>query len=418
MVRVKPFRGIRPKAELAAEISALPYDIMNRREAKAMAEGNAVSFLHISRAEIDFPDDIGDYDDCVYEKAKDNLSRFMKNGTLFMEETPVYYIYRETMGSTVQTGLVAAVAVDDYENGAVMKHELTRKEKEQDRIRHFDVCNCHTEPVFLTYRHQDRIDAIVDQWVKDHPSVYDFVSEDNVGHTLWVMDAPDAIASLESSFRDLDKMYIADGHHRTASAAAVGKLRREQCIQRIGVAPYDYFMAVIFPDRDLSIMAYNRVVRRPDGQSYEEILASIKENFMVEKVEGLFYPTQKHEFGLYLRDSWYKLTAHDCLYCHDDPAKNLDASILQTTVLEPIFGIKDIRTDKRIDFIGGIRGNEEIVRRCHAENSIGFALYPVEIADLMKISDSGKIMPPKSTWFEPKLRSGLFLHYLEDEFRG
>lgn len=417
MVRVKPFRGIRPKAELAADVSALPYDVMNRKEAKIMAEGNPVSFLHISRAEIDFPDSIGDYDDCVYEKARETLLHFVKEGTLFMEDRPVYYLYQETMGEAVQTGLVAAVAVADYENGAVMKHELTRKEKEQDRIRHFDVCNCHTEPVFLTYRHEDDIDLIVSRWVQEHKPVYDFVSDDRVGHKLWVIDDVKTIDALASAFEGMDKIYIADGHHRTASAAAVGKLRDEQHIEGNGDAPYHYFMAVIFPDRDLSIMAYNRVVHKPEEKSYETILAEIEKNFVVKKMEGLFYPSKKHEFALYLDDKWYQLTAHEDLYGHQDPAQNLDAAILQATVMEPIFGIQDVRTDKRIDFIGGIRGNEEIVRRCQEENSIGFALYPVEIADLMEISDSGKIMPPKSTWFEPKLRSGLFLHYLDDEIK-
>ena len=418
MVRVKPFHGIRPKAELAAEVSALPYGVMNREEAKVMAEGNPVSFLHISRAEIDFPNNVGDYDDCVYEKAKENLLDFIQKGILFMEEKPVYYLYQETMGDAVQTGLVAAVAVEDYENGAVMKHELTRKEKEQDRIRHFDVCNCHTEPVFLTYRHTDEIDSIISRWLKNHEPVYNFISEDQVGHKLWVVDDDKILDSLASAFEKLDKIYIADGHHRTASAAAVGKLRREQYPDQEGDAPYNYFMAAIFPDSDLSIMAYNRVVHKPAEKSYETILAEIEKNFAVEKAEGLFYPTQKHEFGLYLGDTWYKLTAHEELYGHNDPAKNLDAAILQTTVMEPIFGIKDVRTDKRIDFIGGIRGNEEIVRRCREEDSIGFALYPVEISDLMNISDSGKIMPPKSTWFEPKLRSGLFLHYLDEEVKS
>ncbi|MEG2638799.1 MAG: DUF1015 family protein [Clostridiales bacterium] len=414
MVKVTPFKGIRPKAELAKAVSALPYDVMNREEAKAMAAGNDVSFLHISRAEIDFPEEIGDYEECVYEKAKENLLRFVKEGTLFMEEKPVYYIYREKMGKTVQTGIVAGVAVADYQSGAVMKHELTRKEKEQDRINHFDACNCHTEPVFLTYRHRDSIDAIVADWVKNHNPQYDFISEDEVTHTLWVLDDEKAIAKIEKEFSALDKIYIADGHHRTASAAAVGNMRREKGAENTS-APYEYFMAVIFPDEDLDVMAYNRVVKRPENKTDAEILAAISENFTAEKVEGLFYPTKNHEIGLYLEDGWYRLTAHKSLYENTDPSENLDAAILQRTVLQPIFGIEDVRTDKRIDFIGGIRGNEEIERRAKGENSIGFALYPVEIKDLMNISDSGKIMPPKSTWFEPKLRSGLFMHYLEDE---
>lgn len=413
MVKVKPFQGIRPNPTLAEKVSALPYDVMNRDEAKEMAKGNDVSFLHISRAEIDFPDTVGDYEEAVYEKAKENLSRFLTEGTLLKEEKPVYYIYREIMGKITQTGLVATVATSDYENGSVMKHELTRKEKEQDRTHHFDVCNCHTEPVFLTYRHNVGIDTVINEWIKDHAPIYDFTSEDNVTHILWIVDEENAIHDLESAFAKEDKIYIADGHHRTASAASVGKLRRGE--NEPSEKAYDYFMAVIFPDNDLDIMAYNRVVKKPDDKNEEAIMDSIRKNFVLEKAKGTFYPVQKHEFGLFVDGQWYKMTAKANLYGDDDPVKNLDAAILQENVLEPIFEIKDIRTDKRIDFIGGIRGNEEIERRCKEENSIGFALYPVSVSDLMEIADCGKIMPPKSTWFEPKLRSGLFLHSLEDD---
>lgn len=413
MVRVKPFKGIRPRPELAAKVSALPYDVMNRAEAKAMAEGNAVSFLHISRAEIDFPQEVGDYEECVYQKARKNLLNFIDKGTLFMEDKPVYYIYREVMGDVVQTGLVAAVAVADYESGAVMKHELTRKEKEQDRIHHFDVCNCHTEPVFLTYRHTGVIEAIIADWTKDHQPEYDFIAEDKVGHTLWVIDDQSVLTQLEQEFARLDKIYIADGHHRSASAAAIGKLRRGAGAIDEN-APYENFMAVIFPDNELAIMAYNRVVKRPEGKTDKELLDFLSKSFTIEERGELFYPAAKHQIALYLDKKWYNLTVAPELYNSDDPAENLDAAILQRKVMEPYFGIKDVRTDKRIDFIGGIRGNEEIQRRCDSEDSVGFALYPVEIADLMDIADSGKIMPPKSTWFEPKLRSGLFLHYLAE----
>ena len=414
MVRVKPFKGIRPQAELAEKVSALPYDVMNRSEAKEMAQGNEYSFLHISRAEIDFPEEVGDYEECVYQKARENLLDFVEKGILFMEDKPVYYIYREIMGETVQTGIVAAVAVADYENGSVMKHELTRKEKEQDRIHHFDVCNCHTEPVFLTYRHKETIDKIVGQWISEHQPEYNFTSSDGVAHILWVVDNDTTIDQLQGEFKSLEKIYIADGNHRSASAAAIGKLRR-QGGNIDESAPSENFLAVIFPDAELSIMAYNRVVKRPEDKTPADILAFLGKLFTIKPEESLFYPERNHEIALYLAKKWYRLTAPPELYASDDPAENLDAAILQREVMEPLFEIKDVRTDKRIDFIGGIRGNEEIERRCDNEDAIGFALYPVSISDLMAIADSGKIMPPKSTWFEPKLRSGLFLHYLDSK---
>ena len=413
MVYVKPFRGIRPQNnEFAEKVSALPYDVMNRKEAKQMAEGNECSILHITRAEIDFPESVGDYDDCVYQKAKANLNSFCENGTLKQDEKPVYYIYREIMNSNIQTGIVAVVAVSDYENGKVMKHELTRKEKEADRIRHFDVCNCQTEPVFLTYRHNNIIDEIVSDWIENNEAEYDFVSDDGVRHILWVIDNESKIQIIENEFAVLNKVYIADGHHRTASAAAVGKIREKQGLISDKDDPANFVMAVIFPDHELEIMAYNRVVKIPENFNAEEFLAKLSLNFSVEKISGDFLPAEKHTFGLYLNDSWYSLKSNNELYQNEDIVENLDAAILQNNVLAPYFGIEDPRTDKRIDFIGGIRGNKEIIRRCKEESSIGFNLYPVEISDLMSIADAGKLMPPKSTWFEPKLRSGLFLHDL------
>lgn len=413
MVYVKPFRGIRPPSELAEKVSALPYDVMNRQEAKSMALDNEVSVLHITRAEIDFPDEVDDYDSLVYEQAKNNLISFMEKGILEKEEKPVYYVYREIMNGKVQTGIVAVVAVSDYENGNVVKHELTRKEKEADRIRHFDVCNCQTEPVFFTYRHKEAIDKITADWIQQHPAVYDFSADDGVRHLLWVINDDTLIGRLEESFSALDKVYIADGHHRTASAAAIGKLRTEQGLNEGENDPANYVMAVIFPDHELEIMAYNRIVKMPEGFNREAFLNDLTSDFSVEKMEGDFLPEKKHSFGVYLVDCWYAITAKPELYQNDDISENLDAAILQKNVLAPYFNIEDPRTDKRIDFIGGIRGNEEIVRRCKEEQSIGFNLYPVEIADLMTVADAGKMMPPKSTWFEPKLRSGLFLHSFE-----
>lgn len=415
MVRIKPFRGIRPREDLAATVSALPYDVMNRKEAAAMAKGNECSILHITRAEIDFPAEIGDYEECVYEKGRTNLQSFLKEGVLQREEKPVLYIYREIMDGKSQTGIVAAFATEDYENDIVLKHELTRKEKEADRIKHFDVCDCHTEPVFLTYRHRDDINRLVAAWVDSHEAVYDFVSDDVVKHILWVVDDNTIIDQIKAAFGKLDKVYIADGHHRCASAAAVGKKRREQWVVKGENDPANHFMAVVFPDDDLAIMAYNRVVKVSDDFDAPAFLKKLREKFSVKKMEGDFIPAKKHEFGAYIGGSWYRMIADPSLYQNDDIAENLDAAILQKNVLGPFLGIDDPRTDQRIDFIGGIRGNKEIIKRCEEEQGIGFNLYPVEIADLMSVADDGKIMPPKSTWFEPKLRSGLFLHSLNDK---
>lgn len=410
MVYVKPFRGIRPQGGLAEKVSALPYDVMNRQEAKKMAENNDISILHITRAEIDFPDEVGDYDNIVYEQGKNNLKAFLEKGILQREDKPVYYIYREIMNGNVQTGIVAAVAVSDYENGNVMKHELTRKEKEADRIRHFDVCNCQTEPVFLTYRHDDALNQLTADWITYHKPVYDFVSEDGIHHLLWVVTDNEKIAHIEQSFRTLDRVYIADGHHRTASAAAIHKIRKIENSELGDEDPANYVMAVIFPDNELNVMAYNRIVKMPDGFDCKKFIQTLSEHFTVEKAGKNFLPKKKHCFGLYLDNQWYSLTANPELYHNDAASENLDTAILQKNVLAPCFGIKNPRTDKRIDFIGGIRGNDEIIRRCKKEHCIGFNLYPVDISDLMSVADAGEMMPPKSTWFEPKLRSGLFLH--------
>lgn len=413
MVYVKPFRGIRPQGGLAEKVSALPYDVMNRHEAKKMAEKNDISILHVTRSEIDFPDEVGDYDNIVYEQGKNNLKAFLEKGILERETEPVYYIYREIMGEKSQTGIVAAVAVSDYENGSIMKHELTRKEKEADRIRHFDVCNCQTEPVFLTYRHRDALDELIADWVEHHPPVYDFVSDDGIQHTLWVMDESEKMNRVEELFSSMDKLYIADGHHRTASAAAIRKIRNEQESNLSPDAPANYIMAVIFPDLELNIMSYNRIVKIPDEFSCEDFLKFLSRYFSLEKMEGNYTPSKKHCFGMYLNQSWYSMDAKADLFQNEKISDNLDAAILQKTVFAPYFGIENPRTDQRIDFIGGIRGNEEIVRRCEKEHCIGFNLYPVDIADLMAVADAGEMMPPKSTWFEPKLRSGLFLHSFE-----
>ena len=415
MVFVKAFRAIRPAENLAADVSALPYDVMNRAEAKIMAEGNDLSILHVTRAEIDVPDSVGDYDDAVYKKAKDNLLSFLEKGVLIKEDAPVYYIYREVMGDTCQTGIVAAVSVDDYEKDRVMKHELTRREKEADRIRHFEECDCQTEPVFLTYRHQNIISDMTAKWIQDHAPLFDFQSDDKVRHILWCIDDPSVIASLDECFGKIDKMYIADGHHRTASAAAVCRHRKKNQGELPADDPAQFLMAVIFPDSDLRIMAYHRVVALPESFNEKDLFDFLKKNFIVERVGKECLPREKHQFTMYLRGTWYLLKASDELYLNEGIASNLDAAILQKNLFEPYFGIEDPRGDHRIDFVGGIRGTGEIMRRCDNENSVGFCLYPVSIADLMNVADDGEIMPPKSTWFEPKLRSGLFLYSLQKD---
>ncbi|MGI5873212.1 MAG: DUF1015 domain-containing protein [Bacillota bacterium] len=415
MVYVKAFRGIRPTADRAALVSAPPYDVINRKEAKALAAENDFSILHITRAEIDFPDEVDDYDDCVYQKGKENLLSFLRRKILIQEETPVFYIYRERLNGTCQTGIVGTVAVKDYVEGRVMKHELTRREKEADRIRHFDVCDCQTEPVFLTYRHRDDIDAVTKDWIESHEPLFDFQSDDGVSHTLWRVDEESAVSAISASFVNIDKIYIADGHHRTASAAEVCRKRAADESELPEDDPARFILAVIFPDSELEIMAYNRIVALPDDFDEERFMGRLKEDFLLEKAGENPIPQQKHEYGMYLKGVWYRLSAKEHLYQNKDVSENFDASILQKNVLAPYFGIDDPRTDQRIDFIGGIRGAREIVSRCDSENGIGFYLYPVAISDLMAVSDAGKIMPPKSTWFEPKLRSGLFLHSLKED---
>lgn len=413
MVCVKPFKGLRPKNELASKVSALPYDVMNRAEAKEMAKDNDASILHVTRAEIDFDESVGDYDDCVYEHAAAVLRDFQDKGILIQDEKPVYYIYRQKMGNRYQTGIVGCVASADYENGVVLKHELTRKEKEADRIRHFDVCNCHTEPVFLTYHRSLVIDEVISLWQKQHEPLFDFTSDDGIGHTLWLIDDSDLISRLEQGFAGLERAYIADGHHRTASATAIRKLRMEQNGELSENDAANYFMAVLFPADDLAIMAYHRIVDIPQNFSVKEFFTAISAEFDISESDTELSPTEKHLFGLYYDGKWYAVKAKEALYAGKNEVESLDAAILQKYVLEPYFGIEDPRTDSRIDFIGGIRGTAEIVRRSDAENRLGFSLCPVDIEDLMKVADAGLIMPPKSTWFEPKLRSGLFLHPLD-----
>lgn len=414
MSKVRPFKGLRPTPELASKVSSLPYDVMNREEAKQMAEGNPYSFLHICRSEIDLDESVDAYDKKVYEKAKQNLDKFTAEGILIQDKEPTYYVYRQIMDGRPQTGVVACVSVDEYMNNTIKKHEFTRVEKEIDRINHFDYCNANTEPVFLTYRNNSRIDEIISTWTTDKTPVYNFTTEDGITHMLWVIDNTKTVEEIQNIFGDIQYLYIADGHHRSASAAKVGMKRREENPGYTGEEEFNYFMAVIFPDKDLYVMDYNRVVKDLNGMTKEEFLAKVNEKFEVKICTNQqpHSPKEKYNFGMYIDQNWYSLTAKPGTFDDKDPIENLDVSILQKNLLNPILGIEDPRTDKRIDFVGGIRGLKELERRANKDMEVAFSMYPTKIEELISIADAGEIMPPKSTWFEPKLRSGLFIHTL------
>ena len=411
MALVRPFRAIRPNKQFAEKVVSLPYDVMNREEAAAMAKDNPYSFLHISRSEIDLPGQKDPYGPDVYEKAKDNLEQFLDKKIFIEEVKPMFYIYRQKMGDKIQTGLVGCVSVDDYINDIIKKHEYTREEKELDRIRHFDACSMHTEPVFLAYRDNKKIDTLMEGYITNNRPEYDVTTSDGVEHKLWVITDDNVIAGLAGIFAEIPALYIADGHHRSASACQVGNKRREEKPSYTGEEEFNYFMAVIFPDKDLNIMDYNRVIRDLNGNTPKEIINKIKEaGFEVEEKGAKQYlPEKKHAFSMFLEGKWYKLTAKESVI-PKHITDSLDVSVLQDRILSPILGIEDPRKNKRIDFVGGIRGLDELERRVSDDMKIAFALYPVMIEDIMRVSDNAMVMPPKSTWFEPKLGSGLFMH--------
>ncbi len=413
MAIVRPFKAIRPRSEVADQVISLPYDVMNRQEASKMAEGNPFSFLHICRSEIDLPDQENPYDKSVYEKAKENIEKFLQEGTFIQEEEPVLYIYKEVMDGRSQVGIVGCVSIDEYQNNIIKKHEHTRVEKEIDRINHFDICNANTEPVFLTYREDKRIKSLVEGIMANKQPVYNIQSADGISHIMWTIDDLGIIEMIQTVFKDIPNLYIADGHHRSASACKVGLKRREENPDYTGEEEFNFFMAVVFPDKDLNIFDYNRVVKDLNGNSKEEFVNKIKEaGFAVEeKGNDIYAPEGKHNFSMYLGDQWFKLTAKAEII-PNQLIDSLDVAILQNKILNPILGVQDPRTDKRIDFIGGIRGLEELKRRVHLDMEVAFGVFPVEIKDLLTVSDNDMVMPPKSTWFEPKLGSGLFLHKL------
>ncbi len=416
MAIFKPFRALRPIPEKAAAIASMPYDVMDSDEARAEVKKNPLSYLHVEKPEIDLPLGTDLYAPEVYAKARENLLRYVNEGLMKQDSRPMFYIYRQTMDGRDQIGLVGLASVDEYMNGIIKKHELTRADKEADRIRHVDTCDAHPSPVFFTYRHQDEIDATVAKVMRQKDPVYDFVSDDGIGHALWLMDSEEDINAIQAAFAKLPCLYVADGHHRTASAAKVGLVRREQNPDYTGEEEFNFFMTVIFPDNQLKIFDYNRVVKDLNGLTQDKFLAKVREKFSVEPVSqaGPFRPSKLHEFGMYLGGTWYKLEALPGTWDDTNVVDSLDVSIMQNNLLHPILGIGDPRRDNRIDFVGGIRGLGELVRRVDSGREVvAFAMFPTSMDELLGIADAGEIMPPKSTWFEPKLRSGLFIHPLQ-----
>lgn len=411
MAIIKPFEAVRPKPEHAIEVSSLPYDVMNTAEARKMAEGNPKSFLHVSRAEIDFAEGVDEHSQPVYDKARDNYYKMLEDGILFQDAYPFYYVYSQIMDGRRQIGLVACSNIEDYFNDVIKKHELTRQEKEEDRIHHMETLQAHVGPIFLTYPKHTGVDEIVDSVMQSSAPVYDILTADGIKHTVWLIKDGDKIARLTEIFdKEIPYTYIADGHHRTASAAKVGLKLKQQNPNHTGTEEYNFFLSVLFPDDQLAIMDYNRVVKDLNGHSDEAFLAEVAKKFDVQPTAAEVKPIQLHQFAMYLSGKWYTLVAKPAII-KNDPIGVLDVTILDENILNPLLGIKDVRTDKRIDFVGGIRGLKELQRRVDSgEMKVAFALYPVSLKQLMDIADSGKIMPPKSTWFEPKLRDGLFSH--------
>lgn len=413
MAIIKPFKGIRPPKNLVEQVASRPYDVLNSEEARKEAEGNEKSLYHIIKPEIDFPAGTDEHDACVYDKAAENFAMFQEKGWLVQDEKEKYYVYAQTMNGRTQYGLVVCAYVDDYMTGKIKKHELTRRDKEEDRMKHVRINNANVEPVFFAYPHKDEIDAIVAEVVKGEAE-YDFVAPDGFGHHFWLIEDEKTINRITEIFAGIPYLYIADGHHRSAAAALVGDEKRRENPNHKGDEEYNYFLAVCFPDNQLNIIDYNRVVKDLNNLSEEEFLAALQKNFIVEeKGTEIYKPSQLHNFSLYLGGKWYSLTAKEGTYNDNDPIGVLDVTISSNLILDEILGIKDLRSDKRIDFVGGIRGLGELKKRVDSgEMKVALALYPVSMKQLIDIADSGNIMPPKTTWFEPKLRSGLVIHKL------
>jgi len=415
MAIVRPFKGYRPVKELVSHIASRPYDVLNSEEAKIEAEGNPYSFLHVVKPEIDLPEDVDHYSELVYKTGKNTLKRMIGQGIFKQDEQPIYYIYAQTMWKKTQYGLVGCASVNDYLNNNIRKHELTRPDKEEDRKNHIRITNFNAEPVFFTYPDNRTINLVVERIIKNEPE-YDFITTDGVKHMLWVISDRKDILTIENVFRnEIPFTYVADGHHRTAAAAHVGEERREKNPDHSGDEEYNYFLAVHFPASQLTIIDYNRVVTDLNGLTDEEFLLQVSKHFQIRKIgPSIYKPSKVHEFSMYFRSNWYVLNANCNVYNNTHPIDCLDVTVLSKTILEPILNMKDLRKSKRIDFVGGIRGLGELQKRVDSgEMAVAFALYPVSMEQLIHIADSGNIMPPKTTWFEPKLRSGLVIHELE-----
>lgn len=414
MARVKPFKGLRPPRELVEQVESRPYDVLDSDEARAEAGNNEKSLYHIIKPEIDFPVGTSEYDARVYERAAENFAKFQREGWLVQDADDHYYVYAQTMNGHTQYGIVVGAAVDDYMNGVILKHELTRRDKEEDRMKHVRVCDANIEPVFLAYPDDDVLDAVVARYTLQEPE-YDFIAPvDGFRHQFWIIDKEEDITAVTERFALMPHLYIADGHHRTAAAALVGAEKAKANPAHTGTEEYNYLMAVCFPASQLTILDYNRVVKDLNGHSPAEFLTLLKKDFVVSP-QGTepYRPARLHEFSLYLKGEWYSLMLKPGLVDETDPIESLDVSISSKRILDEILGIKDLRSDKRIDFVGGLRGLSELKRRVDSgEMQMALALYPVSMQQIIRIADSGNIMPPKATWFEPKLRSGLVVHKL------
>lgn len=414
MAKITPFKAVRPEAQYAKLVASKPYDVLSSKEAKVEAQGNPYSFLHITKSEIDLPDNIDPYSQKVYDTAKENLDAFISRNVLFKENKPCYYIYQLVMpdrlnkgNDHIQTGLVCCSSINDYEKGIIKKHEFTRPDKELDRINHIKTTGAQTGNVFLAYKNVQEIDEIIDRWKKDRSAVYIFVSDDIIQHAIWIINDDETIAKITSLFKEkVPYTYIADGHHRAASAA------KAKTFFGVNTPAANFFLTTLFPSSQVKILDYNRVVKDLNGLTEKDLIKKAEEKFLVEKVDKAYYPEQPHMFGMYINHNWYKLSAKENTFT-SDPIGVLDITILQNNLLQPVFGIGDQRTDKRIDFVGGIRGLSELEKKVNSgEMAIAFSLYPVTVQQLFDIADSGHVMPPKSTWFEPKLRDGLLTHLI------
>ena len=415
MATIYPFKGHRPQKEHAEAVASFPYDVVNSDEARELTQDNPMSFLHVVKPEIDLDPEIDHYDERVYAKGRENLDQLISSGVMFRDKNRSMYIYSQKMGDHVQVGLVAGASVEDYKNDIIKKHEYTREVKEKDRIKHVDTLNANTGPVFLTYPHENKIDELINEYTASHSPEYDFVAKDGIGHTFWVINDNSLIQNLVQLFADIKFLYVADGHHRSASAAKVGEKRKAGNPNHTGKESYNFFLSVLFPDNQLKILDYNRVVKDLNGLSTSDFLIRAEEKFEITPMDSAYSPEEKTSFGMFIDGNWYRLKAKTDSWNDHDPVDRLAVAILYNNLLQPILAIGDPRTDERIDFVGGIRGLAELERRVNSgEMSVAFSLFPTSIAELMSIADSGNVMPPKSTWFEPKLRSGLIVNRLED----